>query len=251
AADGFDGRAIRKPVATLGDDQVALRETPSNLDFRGGLEAEADRGAHGGAPCGHHDRSACGCRGRKQRRARNEKRVPVPRRDDPTADRGMEQWPGGRHRQRHAHGDRESGGAERGEQRHHAAGLPDAVPADLGWHPGTDPRARAEWHLRQHVERVRIEQLEEDIPGRHLFAGVVEAIGHQGSERRPQGDVGALAAETSDGSPFLHTESGGPFEHREALQRSFALERHYPRGELAYVYPDVMAGGPAMYAARY
>src|SRR5439155_1363937 len=82
-------------------------------------------------------------------------------------------------------------------------------------HPGTDPRAGAERHLRQHIERVRIEQLEQDIPGRHLFAGVVEAIGHEGSERRPQGYVGALAAQAGDGSPLLHTESGGPFEHRE------------------------------------
>ena len=161
----------------------------------------------------------------------------------------MEQWTGGRHRQRHAHGDREGGGAERGEQRHHAAGLPDAVSADLDRHPGTDPCAGAERHLRQHIERVRIEQLEQDIPGRHLFAGVVEAIGHEGSERRPQGYVGALAAQAGDGSPLLHTESGGPFEHREALQRSFALERHDPRGDLAFGDPIARTGGQERDAA--
>ena len=121
---------------------------------------------------------------------------------------------------------------ERGDERENLSSGCQSAPAHLNRHAGLHACGGVERHLTEDVERSRVEQLEQHVPGGNLLSLIARPRRDHGGERR--GERNILPAE-----PVAQPRSGGglgpaaPFEEGESVERRLVRQWQDARADLA------------------
>ena len=149
---------------------------------------------------------------------------------DRASHRGMEQGPVGHGVEPDPDGYGERLRLERGDERENLSSGCQSAPAHLDRHAGLHACGGVERHLTEDVERSRVEQLEQHVPGGNLLSLIARPRRDHGGERR--GERNILTAEPV-AQPRDGTGLAAPLEESESVECGLIRQRQDTRTDLA------------------